>query len=84
MRVALLLLAFILLSPIGIVAQRRGEALVSGRVLDTRGRIIDFATVVLKGTKRSGTTNSQGLYHINAPAGNYTVRVQALGYEAAE
>ena len=83
-RVALLLLALIIISPVEAVAQRRGEALVSGRVLDTRGRIIDFATVVLKGTKRSGTTNSQGLYHINAPAGNYTVRVQALGYAAAE
>ena len=45
---------------------------------------MDFATVYLKGTSYGGTTNQEGLYHIKAPAGDYTLVVSAVGYTKVE
>lgn len=45
---------------------------------------MDFATVYLKGTSYGGTTNQEGLYHIKAPAGSYTLVVSAVGYTKVE
>ncbi len=47
--------------------------MISGKVLSSDGEPIDYANVYLKGTYFTGTTNDDGIYHINAPAGNYTV-----------
>lgn len=42
---------------------------------------MDFATVYLKGTNYGGTTNEEGIYHLQAPAGEYTLVVSAIGYK---
>lgn len=45
---------------------------------------MDFATVYLKGTGHGGITNQEGIYHVSAPAGNYTLVVSAVGYKTVE
>jgi len=46
--------------------------------------VVDFATVYLKGTGHGGITNQEGIYHVSAPAGNYTLVVSAVGYKTVE
>lgn len=58
--------------------------MISGKILTVDGEPIDYATVYLKGTTYSSTTNDKGLYHITAPAGEYTLTVSSVGYEKAE
>ena len=58
--------------------------MISGKILSTEKEIVDFATVYLKGTSYGGTTNQEGIYHIKAPAGNYTLIVSAIGYKTVE
>ena len=41
-------------------------------------------TVYLKGTNYGGTTNEEGIYHLQAPAGEYTLVVSAIGYKTVE
>ena len=58
--------------------------MISGRIISTEKETVDFATVYLKGTSYGGTTNQEGLYHIKAPAGDYTLVVSAVGYTKVE
>lgn len=58
--------------------------MISGKVLSSDGEPIDYANVYLKGTTFTGTTNDDGIYHINAPAGNYTVVFSSVGFEKLE
>lgn len=75
------LLLYIMCS-LSVSAQSQG--LVSGKVLSTDKNIIDFATVYLKGTQYGCTTNEEGLYHLKAPAGTYTLTISAIGYGTHE
>ena len=61
-----------------------GEGMVSGKVLSTDGEPIDYATVFLKGTSVSATTNEKGLYHLQAPEGEYTLVLSSVGFEKQE
>ena len=54
--------------------------MISGRIISTEKETVDFATVYLKGTSYGGTTNQEGLYHIKAPAGDYTMEVSVVGF----
>lgn len=67
-----------------ISAYAQEQGMISGRILSTEKETVDFATVYLKGTGYGGTTNHEGLYHLNAPAGNYTLVVSAVGYKTVE
>lgn len=58
--------------------------MISGKVLSSDGEPIDYANVYLKETTFTGTTNDDGIYHINAPAGNYTVVFSSVGFEKLE
>lgn len=58
--------------------------MISGKVLSTDGDPIDFATVYLKGTSYSSSTNEKGLYHLSAPKGSYTMVISSVGYEKQE
>ncbi len=74
----------LLLASLSAYSQRGGEGMVSGRILSTEKETVDFATVYLKGTSYGGTTNHEGLYHLKAPAGSYTLVVSAVGYRTVE
>lgn len=64
------------------LAQETG--MVSGRVIAPSGEKVDYATVSFKGTLFSCETNDKGLYHISAPVGEYTLVVNAVGFEPTE
>ena len=56
--------------------------MVSGKVISKeKQEVVDFATVYLKGTTYGCTTNEEGIYHLHAPAGKYTLVVSAIGYK---
>ena len=78
----LTLFLVLLFSSLSVYSQ--GRAMISGKILSTEKEIVDFATVYLKGTGYGGTTNQEGIYHIKAPAGNYTLVVSAVGYKTIE
>ena len=60
------------------------KGIVSGRIVTADREVVNFATVHLKGSARGSGTNKDGLYHIKAPAGKYTLVVTALGYKTVE
>ena len=60
------------------------NGMISGKVMSLDGETIDFATVFLKGTSLSCSTNEKGLYHISAPAGDYTIVFSTVGFEKHE
>ncbi|MRY76512.1 TonB-dependent receptor plug domain-containing protein [Parabacteroides distasonis] len=78
-----LFLSFLLLL-ISISAFSQHKTMISGKVLSTEKTTVDFATVHLKGTNYGGTTNEEGIYHLQAPAGEYTLVVSAIGYKTVE
>ncbi len=74
----------LLLLSIAICSQNSKEGMISGKILSTEKGIVDFATIYLKNTNYGGITNEEGIYHLNAPAGDYTLIVSAIGYKKAE
>lgn len=58
--------------------------MISGKVLSFDGEAIDYATVFLKGTPYSCSTNEKGLYNITAPEGKYTIVFSSVGFEKYE
>ena len=61
------------------------KTMVSGKVISKeKQEVVDFATVYLKGTTYGCTTNEEGIYHLHAPAGKYTLVVSAIGYKTIE
>ncbi len=60
------------------------NGMISGKVLSIDGEPIDYANVYLKGTKLACTTNEKGLYHLSAPAGEYTIIFSSVGFEEYE
>lgn len=78
-----LFLSFLLLL-ISISAFSQHKTMISGKVLSTEKTTVDFATVYLKGTNYGGTTNEEGIYHLQAPAGEYILVVSAIGYKTVE
>ncbi|MDD3038439.1 TonB-dependent receptor [Bacteroides sp.] len=58
--------------------------MISGKVVSSDKEVVDFATVYLKGTNYGSSTNEKGIYHLYAPAGEYTLVVSAIGYTTVE
>ena len=79
-----LLFFFLTACAFPVYAQRLGKTMISGKILSTEKEVVDFATVYLKGTGYGGITNQEGIYHVSAPAGDYTLVVSAVGYKTVE
>lgn len=60
------------------------RTVLSGRVLNSEKEAVDYATVYLKGTTYGCTSDSEGLYHMSVPAGDYVLVVSAVGYDTFE
>lgn len=78
-----LFVACLLLAATSVCAQTQ-QGSISGKIIAKNKENISFATVLLKGTGYGGSTNEQGIYHIQAPAGEYTLVVSVLGYDPVE
>lgn len=79
-----LFLFFLSVCAFSAYAQKPVKTMVSGKILSTEKEVVDFATVYLKGTGYGGITNQEGIYHVSAPAGDYTLVVSAIGYKTVE
>jgi hypothetical protein len=55
-----------------------------GRVTDTTGKIIPYASVLLKGTTTGTVANARGEYVLDIPDGKYVVICRHIGYRSAE
>jgi len=53
---------------------------VRGRVLDTEGRPVAYATVVMEPGQWTGLSNENGQYEITIPPGDYVIYCSHLGY----
>lgn len=80
----LLSLAVLFLSVATGAMAQKPAGMISGKVLSADGDAVDYATVYLKGTSYSSSANEKGLYHINAPAGKYTIVFSSVGFETCE
>jgi hypothetical protein len=56
----------------------------AGRITDASGRSLAGATVAIKGTAIGTTTDANGNFRINVPAGINTLIVSYVGYETRE
>lgn len=63
---------------------QNNDATISGSIMSSEKETINYATVYLKKTSYGVGTNQEGLYHISAPAGKYTLVVSCIGYETVE
>ncbi len=66
------------------VNARAENGMISGKVLSTNGDPVDYVSVFLKNTMLSSSTNEKGIYHLSAPAGEYTIVFSAVGFEKYE
>ena len=83
----LVVLATVLVLPIGVHAQSSSSSL-SGTVSDANGALLPNAKVTIKNEatneEHTITTNGSGAYTFpNLAIGNYTVRVEATGFQTA-
>lgn len=78
-----LILFLICVVNVGIV-YADNRTILSGRVLNSENETVDYATVYLKGTTYGCTSDSEGLYHMSVPAGDYVLVVSAVGYDTFE
>ncbi len=57
---------------------------ITGIVKDIDGYLLPYSSVVVKGTTTGATANSDGIYHLNLPAGTYTLQCMHVGYATEE
>jgi hypothetical protein len=59
-------------------------AVLKGKVTDTKGEPLPFASVYLKGTTKGTTTNVDGNYQFELPEGKHLVVCQYVGFQKEE
>lgn len=57
---------------------------VEGKVRDTEGNILPFASILVKGTSMGVTANNSGNFSIHLSPGNYTLECRYVGYASQE
>jgi hypothetical protein len=57
---------------------------ITGMVTDDKGRILPYASVMVKGTTKGTTTNNQGRYFLELAPGDYHIICQYVGYARQE
>ena len=54
---------------------------INGRITDTNGNPVSFATLFIRELKQGTVANEEGYYELNVAEGVYTCQFQCLGYE---
>src|SRR5688572_8006336 len=57
---------------------------ITGRVTDEQARPLAFASILIKGTTKGTTANSEGYYSMELSPGKYSVTCQYVGYNRVE
>lgn len=69
----------------GIDEKRQKEAcIITGQLMSDENKPIDYATVHLKGTHYSCTSDTNGRFKLTAPNNQYTLVASAIGYKTIE
>ncbi len=77
MKRILAVLAMVLLSSLGAVAQNR---LITGIVKDAENKGVIAATIEVQGKPFSAITDAEGRFKMNVPEGNVTLNVSSIGF----
>src|SRR5687768_4787859 len=75
---------FLLLFFSAIIFQSANAGRISGTVTDNEGKLLPFASILVKGSTKGTTSNNEGRYFINLEPGEYTLICQYVGYERQE
>jgi len=59
-------------------------ATLTGTIKDTKGELLPFSTIMVKGTTKGTSANNQGLYKLQISNGTYTIICQRVGYKKLE
>lgn len=57
---------------------------ISGKISSDESGIIEFASIIIKGSTNGTNTDENGAYSFSAPSGTHTIIVSALGYTTVE
>ncbi len=57
---------------------------ISGTIVNAKGEILPFASVLIKGTSKGTTANNKASYSFSLLPGNYTLICQHIGYTTVE
>jgi hypothetical protein len=57
---------------------------ITGTVRDDKGNLLPYSSILVKGTTRGVTANSEGRYVLDLSAGDYTIVCQYVGYTRQE
>jgi hypothetical protein len=60
------------------------ETRISGKIFTERSTILPFASILIKGTTKGTTANSDGEFFLDLLPGEYTLICQHVGYEKRE
>ena len=75
----LILLGLVLFSFADVYATR-----ITGTVRDDKGNILPYSSILVRGTTRGVTANSEGRYVLDLSPGSYTIVCQYVGYTRQE
>lgn len=60
------------------------QIVLSGKVSDAAGNPLDYASVMVKGTRTGSVTDAEGYYRLSLPAGEHTLEISLIGFETLE
>ena len=63
---------------------QRQYAVVEGKLVSEEKQPLDYATVYLKGTQYGCVSDEQGAFRLEAPEGEYTLIISAVGFQSVE
>lgn len=78
------LLAGMVVTDIDKVALNKEKCVISGKLVSDNNKPVDFATVSLEGTSYGCVSDLNGFFVLNAPVGQYTLVVSAMGYKTVK
>ncbi len=57
---------------------------ITGKISDTNGEVIPFASVLIKNTTKGASANVDGIYKLSLEKGSYTLVYKAIGFKPLE
>lgn len=66
------------------IFHQAGATRISGTIRDSKGEILSFSSILVKGTTLGTTANKDGKYFLDLDPGNYIIVCQHVGYTRVE
>lgn len=67
-----------------LVAQQDHQSIIRGTVKDSEGNPVEFATIYIEEIREGTQSDHEGAFFLRVTPGQYTLRVQFMGYETYE